>query len=107
MSYFDETINKIFKHCEQILRVPFVGDKELNKLMDQAVLSNNAKPSPLLKFYNQLQKTTGLDGLTKALLTLDQKVFKEYIARLARAQNYQIRITKEAAQHASARYMKD
>lgn len=45
--------------------------------------------------------------MTRALLSLDQKVFKEYIARLRKAQNYQIRITKDAASNASVRYMRE
>ena len=52
MTYFDETMQKIFKHCEHVLRVPYVGDRELNKLVDQTVLGVNAKPSPLLKYFN-------------------------------------------------------
>lgn len=39
MVEFDETMKKIFKHCQNVLRVPYVGDKELDRLIEQAIFN--------------------------------------------------------------------
>lgn len=62
--------------------MPVSGLREMNKLVEKAVLDSNATPSPLLKFYNQLAQTMGSDFLNRAMAELDQKMFKEFVRKL-------------------------
>lgn len=39
----------------------------------------------------------GVEVIKKELCQLDQKVFKEYIARLVNAQNYHLKVTRTSA----------
>ena len=54
-----------------MLDFPYDGMKELNRIVDDAVLDKHATPSPLLKFYNQLASTMGVDFVNREILTID------------------------------------
>lgn len=76
MVRFDETMKQVFQHCKQMLDLPNTGVREINRLVEKAIFSNAACPSPLLKFYYQLCENLGLEFCNREMLTLDQNVFK-------------------------------
>ena len=107
MVRFNETIRAVFAHCKQVLDMPVTGMKEMNRLVDKAILDKNATPSPLLKFYNQLAQTMGSDFCKKAMAELDQKMFKEYIRKLVNAHEYYLKVTRQAAHRESKVFMRE
>ena len=76
MVRFDETMKQVFQHCKQMLDLPNTGVREINRLVEKAIFSNAACPSPLLKYYYQLCENLGLEFCNREMLTLDQNVFK-------------------------------
>ena len=85
---FDETMEMVLEHCKRILYVPYVGPQELERLIHKSILHPDAKPSPVLKYFNHIQGTSNFDITKKVLIELEQKVFKEYIGRLNKAHQY-------------------
>ena len=68
---FDETMEAVFEHCRKILNIPFVGPLELDRIVYNSILSPEAKPSPVLKYFNHIQGTSNFDIKKKVLLELD------------------------------------
>jgi hypothetical protein len=87
--------------------VPHSGAKELSRIVDKSILDISATPSPLLKYYHQLEKEMGVEIFKREILQLDQKVFKEYVNRLVNAQNHHLKVTKNAALRESNILMKE
>ena len=75
MIRFDETMEKIFKHCRRILTIPFVGPSELESVIMENILSDDAKPSPLIKYVNEICTDSNFRMKDRSLMDFDLKVF--------------------------------
>jgi hypothetical protein len=107
MVRFDETMKQVFQHCKQMLDLPDTGVREINRLVEKAIFSNAACPSPLLKFYYQLCENLGLEFCNREMLTLDQNVFKMYVTKLLHAHEYHLKTTRKAAVRESLAFMQE
>ncbi len=61
----------MLEHCRRILNVPYVGPEELDRLIHKSILGPEAKPSPVLKYFNHIQGTSNFDITKKVLLEMD------------------------------------
>ena len=67
-----------------------ISTKDLNKYIDRMILSNDANPSVMLKYYNELLRDTNFRIPAKKTLELDQKLFKKAIVKIRRAHGVEL-----------------
>lgn len=54
MVKFDDTMKLLLAHCQKVLNVPYAGQEQLDDFVKKSVLSQDATPSPILKYFNQV-----------------------------------------------------
>ena len=91
------------KHTQKMLDIDHI---DLNRHIEKTILSDSATPSATLKFYNELLQNTNFALPNRKLLEIDQKIFKEAVVRLRKAQKVEIQWMRKAAEHESKKYMK-
>ena len=51
MIKFDKTFKMVMDHVRKMLNISHI---DLNKHIEKSIMGNQAEPSPLLKYYNEL-----------------------------------------------------
>ena len=63
-------------HCKDMLKI---SSKNLNRHIDRMIMSQDAKPSVMLKYYNELLSDTNFRIPAKKTLELDQILYRKSI----------------------------
>ena len=71
MIKFDKNMKFILKYCYEVINIPFTGPMEVQRLVERSILSKDANPSPLLKYYNVAISFSNFDVIKRPLLELD------------------------------------
>ena len=82
MVKFDKTFKMVMDHVRKQLDISPI---DLNKHIEDSILGKQSKPSPLLKYYNELLGSSNFALPPRHRLEFDQKVFRKTIDKVVKA----------------------
>ena len=91
----DKVFKEIMEYCKKMLKISHTN---LNRHLDRMILSKDAKPSVMLKYYNELLKDTNFRIPAKQQLELDQKLYKKSIEKIKRAHSVELQWVRTRAE---------
>jgi len=96
MVKFDKTFRKVMEHTQKLLKT---SHRDLERRIQSSILSSQSKPSPMLKYYNELLQNTNFMLPERHRLEVDQLVFRKMIEKICNAHRLELAWVKNMMVH--------
>ena len=106
MVKFDKTFKMVMEHVRKMLDISHV---DLNRHIEKSILGDQAEPSAMLKYYNELLQNTNFTLPNRQKLDFDQQVFRKTIDKIVKAHSIELDwvrnvVVHEARSHLEKRF---